>query len=62
MESVKKSHRKEANSVIRVCLFLIFIRQYYAHVMVNGHIVATGDGSMVDRINKEGYESFVAEP
>lgn len=30
--------------------------------MVNGHIVATGDGSMVDRINKEGYESFVAEP
>ena len=34
----------------------------YAHVMVNGHIVATGDGSMVDRINKEGYESFVAEP
>ena len=34
----------------------------YTHVMVNGHIVATGDGSMVDRINKEGYESFVAEP
>lgn len=34
----------------------------YAHVMVNGHIVATGDGSMVDRTNKEGYESFVAEP
>lgn len=34
----------------------------YTHVMVNGHIVATGDGSMVDRINKKGYESFVAEP
>ena len=30
--------------------------------MVNGHIVATGDSSMVDRINKKGYESFVAEP
>ena len=43
-------------------MVVIFIRQYYAHVMVNGHIVATGDGSMVDRINKEGYESFVAEP
>lgn len=34
----------------------------YTHVMVNGHIVATGDSSMVDRINKKGYESFVAEP
>ena len=30
----------------------------YTHVMVNGHIVATGDGSLVDRINEEGYESF----
>ena len=33
----------------------------YTHVMVNGHIVATGDGSLVDRINEEGYESFVSE-
>ena len=33
----------------------------YTHVMVNGHIVATGDGTLVDRINEEGYESFVSE-
>ncbi len=33
----------------------------YTHVMVNGHIVATGDGSLVDRINEEGYESFVGD-
>lgn len=33
----------------------------YTHVMVNGHIVATGDGSLVDRINEEGYVSFVSE-
>ena len=30
----------------------------YTHIMVDGHIVATGDGSLVDKINKEGYESF----
>ncbi len=31
----------------------------YTHVMVEGRIVATGDGSLVDRINREGYESFL---
>ena len=31
----------------------------YAHVMVDGHIVATGDSSLVDKINEEGYESFI---
>ena len=29
----------------------------YTHVMVNGHIVATGDGSMVEEINEKGYEN-----
>ncbi len=31
----------------------------YTHVMVDGRIVATGDGSLVDQINENGYESFV---
>ena len=31
----------------------------HTHVMVDGHIVATGDGSLVDKINEEGYESFI---
>ena len=31
----------------------------YTHVMVDGHIVATGDDSLVDKINEEGYESFI---
>lgn len=31
----------------------------YTHVMVDGHIVTTGDASLVDRINREGYESFL---
>lgn len=31
----------------------------YTHIMVNGRLVATGDGSLVEKINKEGYESFL---
>ena len=30
----------------------------YTHVMVNGSIVYTGDGSVVDTINRSGYEQF----
>ena len=33
----------------------------YTHIMVDGKIVATGDGSLVDKINQEGYESFIRE-
>ena len=33
----------------------------YTHIMVDGKIVATGDGSLVDKINREGYESFIRE-
>ena len=31
----------------------------YTHVMVNGHIVATGDGSMVEKKKEKGYENFL---
>ena len=31
----------------------------YTHVLVDGHIVTTGDASLVDKINREGYEAFV---
>lgn len=30
----------------------------YTHVIVDGRIVTTDDGSLVERINKEGYEKF----
>ncbi|MGN0651358.1 MAG: Fe-S cluster assembly ATPase SufC [Gemmiger sp.] len=30
----------------------------HTHVMVDGHIVANGDGSLVDEINRGGYERF----
>ena len=31
----------------------------YTHVIVDGKIITTGDGSLVDRINREGYEPFI---
>ena len=33
----------------------------YTHVLVDGKIVTTGDGSLVDRINNEGYEPFITK-
>ena len=32
----------------------------HTHVMVNGRLTAHGDGSLVEKINAEGYESFLA--
>ena len=29
------------------------------HILVKGHIVHTGDGSLVEKINKEGFEKFI---
>ncbi len=31
----------------------------HTHILVKGHIVHTGDGSLVEQINKEGFEKFV---
>lgn len=31
----------------------------YTHICVDGHIVATGDGSLVRKINEGGYEEYL---
>lgn len=31
----------------------------YTHICVDGHIVATGDGSLVQKINEGGYEEYL---
>ena len=31
----------------------------YTHVLVDGRLVTTGDGSLVEQINREGYEAFL---
>ena len=37
---------------------LEFLKVDYTHVLVKGRIVATGDGSLVDKINREGFEQY----
>ena len=31
----------------------------YTHILVKGHITPTGDGSLVEQINKEGFEKYI---
>ena len=31
----------------------------YTHILVKGHIVHTGDGSLVEKINAEGFENYI---
>ena len=31
----------------------------YTHVLVKGHIVKTGDGSLFKKINEEGFEEYI---
>lgn len=31
----------------------------YTHIMVDGRIVATGDGSLVEKISAQGYEEYL---
>ena len=31
----------------------------YTHIMVNGHIVKTGDASLIDEINEHGFEKYL---
>lgn len=33
----------------------------YTHVMVKGHLVHTGDGSLVQEINEHGFEQFIPQ-
>ncbi len=33
----------------------------YVHILVNGHIVHTGDGSLVEKVNEEGFDKFIPQ-
>ena len=51
-------------ALVAMALFLSFrileaLHVDYTHVMVDGKIVKTGDGSLVDQINETGFEEFL---
>lgn len=61
-EGVRAYQREQKGALLIIThstRILEALHVYYTHVMVDGHIVATGDSSLVDKINEEGYESFI---
>ena len=40
---------------------MLIINSFGKNVIVKGKIVKTGDGSLVDEINKNGFEKIIAE-
>ena len=61
-EGVRAYQRKQKGALLIIThstRILEALHVDYTHVMVDGHIVATGDSSLVDKINEEGYESFI---
>ncbi|MDE1810960.1 MAG: Fe-S cluster assembly ATPase SufC [Candidatus Micrarchaeota archaeon] len=40
---------------------LSFIKPDFVHVMVNGKVVAEGKGELIEKLEKEGYDSYVKE-
>ncbi|MCD8083139.1 MAG: Fe-S cluster assembly ATPase SufC [Clostridiales bacterium] len=61
-EGVKEYQRTQEGALLIIThstRILEALHVDYTHVMVDGRIVATGDGSLVDQINENGYESFL---
>ncbi len=57
-----ESYQKDCNGALLIIThstrILDSLNVDYTHIMVNGKIVATGDASLVERVNRDGYESF----
>ena len=59
-----KMYANENNGVLIIThntKILENLKADYVHVLVNGKIVKTGDASLADEIEKNGYEAFKAE-
>ena len=61
MEEYRKNNDKGILVITHSTRILEQLHVDYTHIMVDGQIVATGDGSLVDKINREGYKEYVEE-
>ena len=59
IRSYQKEHGGALLIITHSTRILESLRVDKTHVMVNGSIIAEGDGSMVDKINESGYEQFI---
>ncbi|HPY99940.1 MAG TPA: Fe-S cluster assembly ATPase SufC [Clostridiales bacterium] len=63
-EGVAEFQKDESKSLIIIthsAKLLEALRVDYTHVLVKGKIVATGDASLVEKINAEGFEQYLPE-
>lgn len=61
-EGVKQFHNEE-NAVLIIThhnSILQKLKPDYVHVLIDGRIVATGDASLVEKIEQEGYDTYKA--
>ena len=61
IEEYRKNNDKGILVITHSTRILEQLHVDYTHIMVYGQIVATGDGSLVDKINREGYKEYVEE-
>lgn len=61
IEEYRKNNDKGILVITHSTRILEQLHVDYTHIMVDGQIVATGDGSLVDKINREGYKEYVEE-
>lgn len=59
IEEYRKNNDKGILVITHSTRILEQLHVDYTHIMVDGQIVATGDGSLVDKINREGYKEYV---
>lgn len=61
IEEYRKNNDKGLLIITHSTRILEHLHVDYTHIMVDGQIVATGDGSLVDKINREGYKEYVEQ-
>ena len=59
VEEYQKRHNGALLIITHSTRILESLHVDYTHVLVNGRIVATGDASMIDEINENGFERFI---
>ena len=61
IEEYRKNNDKGLLIITHSTRILEHLHVDYTHIMVDGQIVATGDGRLVDKINREGYKEYVEQ-
>lgn len=60
-----ETYQKEKNGALLIIThstrILESLKVDYAHILVNGRIIKTGDASLIEEINKNGFEAFLKE-